>query len=137
MTTFHTKSASFAREDDTTPGTYNVVGEVVSIGGPDGTASIIDVTNLSDSWVTKLVGLPDGGNVALGLNLDSSDTEQGLLWSDYTSQNRKSFRISVPTTPAVTITFNGYVTQWAPDLAQNAKADLSVTVIVDGVPTFA
>ncbi len=57
----------------------NVIGEVIGFSGPGMSANVIDVTNLVSTAKEKLVGVYDGGNVTLNVNMLVTDGGQTLM----------------------------------------------------------
>ena len=140
MTAQHSRRTQFLREDDVVAATYNAVGEVTGITGPDGQASVLDVTNLDSTFVTKLAGLPDAGNFSITLNVDQDDTEQDNLYDDWVNQTIKNYQVTYddpanPGTPKSTLTFAGNVLSFERDAPQNQPLTINMTLLILGVIT--
>lgn len=82
--------------DTTTYGsaTFDKVGEVTSIGAPDGEAADIDTTHLESLAKEYLVGLPDNGNIEIGMNAIASDAGHSELITALGAQNRRWLKIT-------------------------------------------
>ena len=52
------------------PVAFAEIGQVMTISGPDGSASEIDVTNLASSAKEFVIGLPDEGSVSMEVSFD-------------------------------------------------------------------
>ena len=65
--------------DGASPEVYTSIPQVTSIGGPDGSASEINVTNLSSTAQEFILGLKDEGSISLDLVFDERDTTHSLL----------------------------------------------------------
>ena len=90
---------TFAVEDDTTPGTFNVVAAVQTIGLPNVTRGTVDVTALSDSARKHIGTIPDGGEVEVVIFYDEEDAAQQALIdsvSDGTTRTGLNYQIEFP-----------------------------------------
>ena len=93
-----TSTVHISNEDaDTTAygsATFDKIGEVTDIGEPSGEAADIDVTHLESAAMEYLVGLPDEGNIALGMNAIESDPGHSELITAKDSQERRWLKIT-------------------------------------------
>jgi predicted secreted protein len=132
----NSQNTLFKRGDGGSPETFVAVSEVVKIGGPSGSASIIDVTHLTSTAREKVLGLADEGQITLDLNYIPNDTQQANLRTDRANKSLRNFQIVIPT-PAQTISFAAYVTGFSLDFAVDAKVACSITLEITGAVTFA
>jgi predicted secreted protein len=116
------------------PGTYQTVGEVVSISGPGGEASEIDVTHLGSTAKSYLIGLPDEGDVTLSVNHDNDDTTQQALRTARTNATLTYFKIVLSDTK--TITFVGFVKGYSVTIDSDSKVMADITIRVSGAVTY-
>lgn len=100
---------TIARGDAASPEVFTTISEVTSIAGPGGQAAVIDVTDLSSTAKEKRMGLPDEGQVTLGLAYIPTDTQHDQLRQDRNAQTEHNFRISFTDSPATTWTFGAFV----------------------------
>ncbi len=115
--------------------TMATIGQVVSFNGPALTANVIDVTNLQSTAKEKLVGIYDGGNVSLSINLDTTlaaDLHLSLL-DDQKAGTLRRFDIKFTdtgTSQPSAVYFKGYVSGFGiTGSVDNAlKADISFAV---------
>lgn len=125
--------------DTSSPEAYNEIPDVVSITGPDGSATEIDVTALDSTAKEFLMGLPDEGTVQLEMiwGGETSNTYQVALRTARASQTLKYFRILLTDSPRSTYQFSAYVTGWSlsagVDDAVKANATLRITGAVSVV----
>ena len=75
----------------------NAVGEVVGFSGPGLGAAVIDVTHLQSTAKDKLVGIYDGGQVTLNVNMLVTDTGQTKVRECMASRTRGSLLIQLST----------------------------------------
>lgn len=111
------------------------VGEVTSIGGPSGQANIIDVTHSLSAAVEKLMGLPDEGQVTLGLNLVLGDGGQDELLNRRQAQSEDSYDIEFPDAASTVWSFQGFCTGFSVDGSANEKWGATANVEVTGQVT--
>lgn len=128
MTALHTKGVQIKRAG-------TAIGDVVSISGPDGQATVIDATDLDSTFVEKIQGLPDGGSVSCVADYNPGDAQQAALQTDWAGQVTAAYDIAVPSTPALNLTFNGWCLQYAPQIDANNKVVLNFVILVQGVVT--
>lgn len=132
----HSQKVKLERET-TPPGTYVAVGELTEIAGPDGSAVVLDVTNLESDVVTKLSGLPDAGSYSVTMNQDLGDAQQSAMrteWSDATVASH-NYRVSYPdpanlSTTLLTRTFAAKVQSWNITATQNTQITVAASLLV-------
>jgi hypothetical protein len=74
--------------------TFDKVGEVTSIGAPDGEAADIDTTHLESLAKEYLTGLPDNGNIEIAMNAIASDPGHSELITAMDAQTRRWLKIT-------------------------------------------
>jgi len=129
---------TFARGDADSPEVFTAIAEITSISGPGGTAAEIDQSDLDSTAKEVRPGLPDNGNVTLGLAYIPKNTGHNQLRLDRENQTLHNFRITfTDASPATTWTFAGYVM----GLEINNEVDEitrgTVTIRVNGAVTQA
>ena len=122
--------------DAASPEVFNAIGEIKEIGGPTGSAPVIDVSNLSSTRREKIMGLPDEGQVSLGLNYDHNDTYQAALRTHRANRTPANFRIITSDSPSETIAFTAYVLEFSLDFSVDAVVNLTVTLEITAEVTF-
>ena len=79
MATVASQGVTFKVGDGGGPEVFNTVGEVTTISGlRGGSAQVIDVSTLASTRREKIMGLPDEGQITVGLNYDPADSQQGV-----------------------------------------------------------
>lgn len=129
----------FLLDTSTSPNAYNEIPDCVSISGPDGSASEIDVTALDSTAREFLMGLPDEGNVGLELiwGGETSNAQQVALRTARATQTLKTFQIRLTDSPQSTYTFTAYVTGWSLSAGIDDAVKCSVTLRITGAVTAA
>jgi len=129
----------FLYDTTVSPNAYTEIPDVVSISGPDGSASEIDVTALDSTAREFLMGLPDEGNVGLELiwGGETSNAIQVQLRSARANQTLKTFQIRLTDSPQSTYTFTAYVTGWSLSAGIDDAVKCSVTLRITGAVTAA
>ena len=138
MASLNAQGVTIGRGDAASPEVFTSLGEVKSIQGPGGQATVIDTTNLSSTAKEKQMGLQDEGQVTLELNLDVDDAQQNGLRTDRTNQTLRNFRITLTdSSPATTLTFAAYVLTFSIGAAVDDIVSASVTLEISGAVTWA
>lgn len=122
------------------PSAWQALEEVTSIGGPDGSAALIDVSHLGSTRKEYLPGLADSGQIALECNYTAGTEQQDMLRMFNETADAEAFRIQIPTTSAKTLfytfDFLAIVMKWGLADAVDAKVKLTVTLQTTGGVTY-
>jgi hypothetical protein len=126
---------------DTTvsPNAYNEIGQVMSISGPDGSVTEIDVTNLSSSAKEFIIGLPDEGSVSLEVSWDhaSATAQHDTLWTARANATEENIQIFLTDSPNTTLTFQAFVTTYSISLGVDDKVAATIGLRITGAVTIA
>ncbi len=122
---------------DGPPETFDTIGEVRSISGPDGQAPEIDVTTLGSTAREFNMGLPDEGTITLTCHYDPADTEQTNLRTARSGQTLNNFQIECADTSSTTLTFAAYVLRFSHAFEIDNVAMLEITLRITGGVTYA
>lgn len=115
------------------PATYTTIDEVKSFNGPNGSAAVIDVTDLSSTAKEKRMGLQDNGQLQMTLNWIPSDTQHAELMAAKADRQTRSFRITfTDASPATTWTFSAYVTSISIQGSVDGVVEANVTLEITG-----
>lgn len=123
---------TIAISDEASPEVYTTIAEVMSIDGPGGSASVIDVTDLSSTAKEKRAGLQDEGQVTFEINYIPTDTQHALLRTVRTAATVRSFRIFFTDSPQTTWTFDALVLGFSVSNSVDDVTKASVTLEVTG-----
>jgi predicted secreted protein len=128
--------------DGASPPVYNTIAEIRSLSGPTFQADVLDATvhNTPSAWRQFISGLLDGGEISMDINFIPTDATHeaastGLL---YLFQNRvqRNFQLVFPDTGNTTWTIPGIVTGFEMSADPADILSASVTIKVNGAPTF-
>jgi len=126
-----------ALESQGTTITYNtptILG-VISIGGPSGSAPVIDVSDLSSTAAAKLMGLLDEGQVVLECNFLPADP--GQLACRVARLARTAHEAVIAFSDAAnTATFQAFCTGFAVTGGVNAQMKVTITLEVSGAVAY-
>jgi predicted secreted protein len=132
------KGAAFGTSFKITGGT--VVGNIHTIKGPGVTLSLADVTSHDSTggWREKVATLLEGGPVNLGMHYDPANAQiknaaGGLLYL-MTTRASANFTITMPGGAA--IIFQGFVTNFNPDMPHDGALGCEVEVTPTGPVTL-
>ena len=122
------------------PGDYTDLEEVTSIGGPDGTLNLIDVSHLRSARKEYLPGLADNGTVSLECNFTAGSEQMRLFDMFNNTSDAEGMRILIPTSSGSTtfhrFAFDGIISKWSLADAVDDKVKLSITVQTTGGVTY-
>lgn len=75
------------------PETFNAVGDVKAIGGPTGSGTVLDASDLDSTFKEKVIGLLDEGQCRVSGNWTGSDTYQDQMRTDRAAKTLRNFKI--------------------------------------------
>ena len=101
------KGTLFKRGDGASNETFSTIAEVNSVGLPQQSRPMIDVTDLSSTAREFIPGLLDSGQVTLSMNFTRATYID--MRTDLLSDSSVNYQIVLPDTGATTIDFAGYV----------------------------
>lgn len=114
------------------PTSFSTIANVTGFKGPGGSASVIDVTNLSSLAKEKLMGLPDEGQFTLDLNYDPDAASHQALRNARAARTPCEFKINfTDVTPSAAV-FAGYVLGFEITGALDQQVKVAVTIEIDG-----
>jgi hypothetical protein len=119
------------------PLVYTTIAQRVSIGGPEMSVSVIDVTDLDSDAREKIPGLPDGGSLKLTINYDPQDATHQLLLGFWADPTVEEWNLVFP--DSSTFPFQGFLTGFSPGGVEvDGKLSADVTIEVTGTitPTY-
>jgi hypothetical protein len=125
--------------DGASPEVYTEIPDVMSITGPDGSASEIDVTCLDSTAKEWLMGLPDEGTIGLDLvwGGETNNTNQVALRTARANQTITNFQMKLTDSPQSTYSFAAYVTGWSLSLGVDDAVKCTVTLRITGAVSAA
>jgi hypothetical protein len=116
-----------------TPVTFSAVGNIKDFSGFDGSASEIDVSNLSSTAKEYRLGLTDPGQFTINIDYDGTNAGHIALRSKQISGLLSNFKLTLPN--AQNITFTGFVKKFALAGAVDAVAKTAVDIRISGAIT--
>lgn len=122
------------------PAVFATVEECINITGPSMKTKMIDVTNMDspNAYMEYIVGLLDGGSVAVEGNWTAATEQMGVL-ADFQARILQNWQILLPgTQPAAgSWTFAGYIIDFSQDFKVQDKITYKFTVQISGPAVFA
>jgi hypothetical protein len=115
------------------PEVYTTIPEVSSISGPDGSASEINVSDLSSAAQEFKMGLIDSGSVTLEFFYIPQNAVHSTLRTNWSTNILTGFRITYTDSPETTHTFNAYVQNFSISAGVDAALVGSMTLRIDGI----
>jgi len=127
-----------ARGTGSGPITYTTIPEIKSFTGPGGSASVIDVTDLSSAAKEKRMGLADEGQLQLTINYIPDNAVHVALRGDRAARSKVPFKITfTDSVPATVWTFEAFVTGFSVSGAVDGVVEAQVTLEITGAITEA
>lgn len=115
--------------------TFTTIPEIKTFSGPGGSATVIDVSDLSSLAREKRMGLNDEGQLSFTINYIPSNTQHALLRTQRASRELTSFQLVFTDTPATTWEFEAYVNGFSTSAAVDGVVEAQVTLEISGVIT--
>ena len=118
----------------------SLVAEVVSVGGPDISRDMIDVSHLTSTsqWKEFVAGLKDGGTVAFDINVTTANLTAIFHASTGLINLAASSSCSIVLAGSMgTISFSGWLQNARVNAPVGDKQSVSCTVKVTGAVTYA
>ena len=131
MTAIKTQGTTIQRGDGGGPETFTTIGEIISFSGLGGEASEIETTSVTSTSKEFILGLPDGGDFTITVNLDPQDSQQTGLRDDRTNGTLRNFKITLTDTGSTTIDFAAYVKGFSINGAVDEKVTADITLRVN------
>lgn len=114
---------------------YVDIPEVKSIGGPDGSASWMDTTDLQSSAKEGRPGLKDEGQIRLSIHYVPDNTVHAALRDAFSNRTLKQVRINFTDTASTYWDFQAYVLNFAVTGEVDGVLMAEVTLRVSGAIT--
>lgn len=135
------KSQGTVLEIDTdggSPYVYMPVGEVRDVPDIDGgEAADIDVTHLGSTAREYIIGLQDGGTIALSGNLVPQDAGQAEMREARRDQTLRHFRVTfTDSAPSLKAEFDAFVKRFSASLAVDSQVTFNATLRVTGLVSW-
>lgn len=120
------------------PLAYATIKEIKTFSGPGGSATVIDVTDLSSTAKEKRLGLADEGQLSFTINYIPKDTQHALLRTNRDARTLTSFKLKfTDSSPVSTWTFNAYVQGFSVSGAVDGVVEANITLEITGSITEA
>lgn len=130
-----TKLTTVSIDDDT--GTPVLIDGVMSISGiGSGSATEIPVTTLASTAKEFKQGLRDFGAFSMELVRNQDDLGQLELFAALAAQATREFVITLPTSTANVITFNGFVQSVTTEIAADGIVTGTATIRITGAVVY-
>jgi predicted secreted protein len=111
---------------------YEEIGEVVEVGGPSSSRTVIDVTHLKTvgGFREFIAGLRDSGELALTMNF----TREAFLicHADFLDDARQQYKVVFPDEDATEMAFSGLIVGLPLTVPPDDKIVMNVTIKISG-----
>ena len=109
------------------------IGEITSLNGPSGRASIIDVTHSQSTGVEKRMGLPDEGGISVGANLIFGDPGHDLLLTNREAQSLNTYDIEFNDSSNTVWEFDANILSYAVNGSRNGYYAVTCDMEISGL----
>jgi hypothetical protein len=116
-----------------TPQTFTQIANIKTFSGFDGSASEIDVSNLSSTAKEYRLGLTDPGQFTIEIDYDNTNAGHIALRAKQVSGQSSTFQLTLPNSNV--ITFTGFVKKFALAGGVDAIAKTAVDIRISGAIT--
>ena len=118
------------------PDALVTIPEVINISGPDGQATLIDITNLSSTGKEYLIGLKDEGQVQLDISYVPDNAVHMVLRAAFSNRTLLPYRITfTDTVPATYWHFSAYVMGFSVSAGLDQALKATCTLKITGAIT--
>jgi hypothetical protein len=122
--------------DGAVPEQFTSLGRVKNISGPNLSVNIVEKTTLDDTYVRKVPGRIDGGDVSFDLELDPTEAGHKGIVAKIKGRAVHNFKIPLPDPwTGTTFSFSGVIKEFSPSVDDDGLS-ASVTIAVSGEPDF-
>lgn len=122
----------FAVSQNVSPPSFSNIPEIRSIGGPDGSAPTIDVTDLDSTAREYVLGLKDEGSFSLGVMYIPANAVHQTLRNAWSDRTQLRFRVTFTDTTTTVWEFNGFVTGFSQSAAVDTVVEATVGIKITG-----
>jgi predicted secreted protein len=126
------QGTKFAVSANESPPTFSDIPEIKTIGGPDGSAPTIDVTDLDSTAREYKLGLKDEGSFSLGIMYIPANAVHTQLRDAWADRTELRFRVTFTDTGTTVWEFNGFVTGFAQNAAVDTVVEATVGIKITG-----
>ncbi len=118
------------------PEIFNIIPEIKTFSGPNGSATVIDVTDLSSAAKEKRLGLADEGQLSFTINYIPKNTYHAALRTQRDNRELTNFKlVFTDNSPKTTWSFAAYVQGFAVSGAVDGVVEANITLEISGAIT--
>lgn len=122
----------FAVSANASPPTFANIPDITTIGGPDGSAPTIDVTDLDSTAREYVLGLKDEGSFSLGVHYIPTNVVHAQLRAAWAARTQLRFRVTFTDTTTTVWEFNGFVTGFSQTMGVDTVVEATVGIKITG-----
>lgn len=126
------QGTKFAYSADESPPSWSDIPEIRTLGGPDGSAPTIDVTDLDSTGREYVLGLKDEGSFSLGIMYIPQNAVHAALRTAWGNRTKLRFRVTFTDATTTVWEFSGYVTGFSGNAAVDTVIEATVGIKITG-----
>lgn len=127
-----TQGTKFAVSADSSPPSFSDIPEIKTISGPDGSAPLIDVTDLDSTAREYKLGLKDEGTFQLSINYIPTNTVHITLRDAWSNRTTLRFRITFADSTTTVWEFTGIVQNMSGNINIDNVVESNITIKISG-----
>lgn len=127
------QGTKFRVSADGSPPSFSDIPEIRTIGGPDGSAPTIDVTDLDSTAREYILGLKDEGSFSLGIMYRPDNAVHAQLRDAWADRTRMRFQVDFADDGTTRWEFDGFVTGFSQNAAVDTVIEATVGIKITGV----
>lgn len=114
------------------PPSFSFIPEIKTLGGPDGSSPLIDVTDLDSTAKEYLLGLKDEGSFSLGIMYIPANSVHQTLRAAFNNSTTMQFRMTFSDAGTTVWEFTGLVQNFPMSGAVDEVIAATVTIKISG-----
>ena len=127
------KGIQLQSSNGASPDVFETIAEVKSCDGPSMSLPTDDATSFDSEWAEVIPGVPDGGEISLGMIFVPGAGGQIRLQEDLQNATLRAYRLVYPDASSSKIEFSAYVTAFSRAASNpNAKVEATATLRISG-----
>ena len=136
MPTIDTQGTVLQSSDAASPEVFAAIGQLVNIGEVGVERALIDVTNLASILREYKGAIPDGSEIDLDFQYDSSNAKQTLMKTDIDADTVRNYKVLLSDSPPTDFSFPALVISWKIGAPIDNVVPLTVRIKITGSLTI-
>ena len=139
MAYIRSQGCYLAKENtSTSPISWDTIGQVTDISGPDGSTSQVEVTHLLSTGKEYVAGLADFGQFQFTVQWDhaTTSTQHAALYDDFVAGTTDNYRLYFSDSPQTILAATGFPSGYSLSLGVDQPVQANISIKISGAPTI-